>query len=455
MNVLLISTYELGRQPFGLASPAAWLRRDGFSVACLDCAVSPLDEETVRSANLIAFFTPMHTACRLALALLARVQEINPSATICFYGLYAPMNEEYLRRKGVEVVLGGEFESGLLQLARRLRQGSAAEKPLQPQPSVSLAKQTFHTPDRSDLPPLSRYAQLIIPGEAPRLAGYTEATRGCKYQCRHCPVVPVYQGKFRVVQQEAVLADIRQQVQAGAQHITLGDPDFLNGPGHALKIVRALHREFPRVSYDVVVKVEHLRKFADLIPELESTNCRIVTTAVESLNNRLLALLDKGHTREDFLEVAERFRRSPITLNPTFVPFTPWTRAEDYLDLLKNLWELQLTEQVSPVQLAIRLLIPEGSLLLERPELTPHLQGYDEEMLGYRWRHPDPRMDALQKELMAVVNRGNRENLSRSEIFLRIWKTAAKFLQASAPEVVETAVPPRAAVPYLNEPWYC
>ena len=32
MRALLISTYELGHQPFGLASPAAWLRRDDVEV---------------------------------------------------------------------------------------------------------------------------------------------------------------------------------------------------------------------------------------------------------------------------------------------------------------------------------------------------------------------------------------------------------------------------------------
>ena len=48
-----------------------------------------------------------------------------------------------------------------------------------------------------------------------------------------------------MVQREIVLADIRQQVAAGAQHITFGDPDFFNGPGHAIAIVEALARGIP------------------------------------------------------------------------------------------------------------------------------------------------------------------------------------------------------------------
>ena len=108
--------------------------------------------------------------------------------------------------------------------------------------------------------------------------GYTEATRGCKHLCRHCPVVPVYRGAFRIVQQDVVLEDIRQQVAAGAEHITFGDPDFFNGPGHAIPIVEALHREWPALTYDVTIKMEHLLKHRELLPVLKATGCLFVTS---------------------------------------------------------------------------------------------------------------------------------------------------------------------------------
>src|SRR5574341_2407766 len=123
MQVVLISSYELGRQPFGLASPAAWVRHAGGVVTCLDLAVQRLDEEAIRTADLVAFYVPMHTATRLAAALLPRVKTLNPRAHLCFYGLYAPVNEGYLRSLGAGTILGGEFEEGLLALAQRLRAG--------------------------------------------------------------------------------------------------------------------------------------------------------------------------------------------------------------------------------------------------------------------------------------------------------------------------------------------
>src|SRR5437762_7723345 len=117
VRVVLISTYEMGRQPFGLASPAAWLRAAGHEVTLADTSCAPLPLPAVKAAGLIAFFLPMHTATKLALRMLETVRAVNASATLCAYGLYAPLNERALRAAGVTAILGGEFETGLAELA--------------------------------------------------------------------------------------------------------------------------------------------------------------------------------------------------------------------------------------------------------------------------------------------------------------------------------------------------
>ena len=120
MKIVLISTYELGRQPFGLASPAAWLRKRGHEVTCLDLSREPLNEEAIREAGLMAFYVPMHTATRLTLELLEPVRRINPTAHLCAYGLYASLSADILRAQGIGSLLGGEFEQALVDLAEHL-----------------------------------------------------------------------------------------------------------------------------------------------------------------------------------------------------------------------------------------------------------------------------------------------------------------------------------------------
>ncbi len=288
-----------------------------------------------------------------------------------------------------------------------------------------------------------------------KVAGYTEASRGCKHLCRHCPIVPVYKGAFRVVERDVVLADIRQQVAAGADHITFGDPDFYNGPAHALAIVEAMHREFPQLSYDVTIKIEHLLNGARHLPALRDSGCAFVTSAVESVDNAVLERLEKGHTRADFLAVVELFRDAGLVLQPTFVPFTPWTTLGGYCDLLRVMVENGLVENIAPIQFAIRLLIPAGSRLLELAEVRELVEPFDEAALVYPWRNPDPRVDALGGEVHEIVGKSEKLGLSRGRTFEKIWQAAHGGAGA---DVEMPELPPlisRAAIPYLTEPWYC
>jgi radical SAM superfamily enzyme YgiQ (UPF0313 family) len=460
LKVLLISTYELGRQPFGLASPAAWLRAADFHTTSLDLSRQSLEEKAVRTAGLIAFYLPMHTATRIALRALERVRKLNPAAHLCGFGLYAPVNADLLRRLGVGTILGGEFEQGLLSLARRLEADAPGPGLPQVEPEISLVRQNFLLPYRDDLPPLEKYAHLTLPSDSTRVVGYTEASRGCKHLCRHCPIVPVYNGTFRIVQREVVLEDIRRQVAAGAQHITFGDPDFFNGVGHSMPIVEALHREHPGLSYDVTIKVEHLLKHAGHLPALRETGCAFVTTAVESVDDHVLRILDKGHTRADFIRLAGLMRGLGLFLVPTFVPFTPWTTLEGYEDLLATLIRLGLVEHVPPVQLTIRLLIPAGSRLLEVLPLDNAAIGpFQQEALSYPWANLDRRVDRVQRDLETMVQREAKAGASRTVIFGEIWKLLQHALNDGdeAPTTFPL-VPPgpsRATIPYLTEPWYC
>jgi radical SAM superfamily enzyme YgiQ (UPF0313 family) len=454
VNIVLISTYELGRQPFGLASPAAWLRKRGHQVVTLDLARQSLDEAAIRGARLIAIYLPMHTATRLATQLIPLLKRQNPSAHFCCYGLYAPMNVEYLRSLGVSTILGGEFEEGLAHLAERLGRQKGPEIEPQAEPMISMARLPFEVPDRTGMPAMEKYAHLIVPGNGYRIVGSTEASRGCKHLCRHCPIVPVYKGVFRVVPRDVVMEDIRRQAAAGAQHISFGDPDFFNGIRHAMELAEAFHKEFPTVTYDVTIKIEHLLKYQEHLPALRDTGCLFVISAVESVDDQVLDFLDKGHSREDFLQVVKMFRELGMTLHPTFVPFTPWTTLEGYLDLLRVIEEQGVIENVAPIQLGIRLLIPEGSRLLELGEIRGVIGPFDAASLTYPWKNGDVRVDLLSETVQDIAADGERQKESRQATFERIWK-AAHTAAGIAPPAVRTTILPSAGVPFLSEPWYC
>ncbi len=457
--VLIVSCYELGHQPLGLAWPAAFLQRAGFRPACLDTSVEGLDPERIRRARFAAISVPMHTALRLGFQAMRHIRELNPSCLICFFGQYAALNAEYLLANGVDFVIGGEYEEPLVRLLEVLRSGAGqsvagvgrAGVPAAPY----LGRILFPVPRRGALAPLDRYSGLETGGmRIP--AGYVEASRGCLHTCLHCPITPIYRGKFFVVPREVVLEDIRGLWASGARHVTFGDPDFLNGPGHSLRIVKAAHGEFPALTFDFTAKIEHLIRHRGLMDEFRRNGCLFIVSAAESLSDTVLAMLEKGHTRADFFEALRIVRGAGIVLRPSLVPFTPWTTMEDYTNLLESVGEAELVDCIDPVQYAIRLLVPPGSALLSRCYMRTALRRFNPQGFTYEWEHPDPRMDRLQADVAALVERAARVSEDAGITFGRIRDLAYETAGTKPSGPLRLPAARSLGSPVrLSEPWFC
>jgi radical SAM superfamily enzyme YgiQ (UPF0313 family) len=467
-SILLVSCYELGHQPASLAAPMGFLLRAGYKAEAMDVSVEGFDEEKAKRARFVGISVPMHTALRLGLRVAEAVRRINPGCHICFYGLYASLNADYLLGcAAADSVVGGEYESELVEIVKAVESGVTPASAIN---TTTLARLDFCVPERNGLPPLERYAKLEYRGEQ-RLAGYVEASRGCLHHCAHCPIPPVYNGRFFAVPREVVIEDIRRLVRMGAQHITFGDPDFLNGPTHSLRIARAVGEEFPGLTFDFTAKVEHIIKHRALMPELARLGCVFVVSAVESLSDAVLEKLVKGHTRRDVELALEILDEARIALRPTFVSFTPWTALEDFIETLEFVESRDLIDHVDPVQYSIRLLIPPGSLILNSPDAEVWLGPLVQESFSYEWRHPDQKMDELHKQVAGIVEQAARRNEDPRATFYRIRDAACRMrgdeneigrIEICADEICanETSVahsvePLRLRPPRLTEAWFC
>jgi len=463
-ETLLVSCYESGHQPLAVASAVALLEQAGHRARALDLSVEHLDSleqiSGVRDLRLVAISAPMHTALRIGVRVAKRVRRLAPGAHVCIYGLYASLNAEYLLGGPADSIIGGEFEQPLLALSDALRDG----RELAGIPGVQrlgdparpyLQKPPFALPDRDSLPALDRYAKLELGGQT-RQAAAVEASRGCLHFCRHCPIPPVYQGRFFVVPRDLVLEDVRRLVARGVSHITFADPDFLNGPGHSMALVRAMHTEFPELTFDVTTKVEQILKHRDKFRELAACGLLFVVSAVESLSDVVLDHLQKGHQRPDVAEALRLLRAAGIDMRPSLVAFTPWTRIEDYLEVLDWVDRDDLIDRVDAVQFSIRLLVPPGSLLADSEAMRPHLRGLAPEEFAYSWEHPDPRMDRLQRTVAAIVEQAALRGADARRTFLEVREAAFEAAGRMPPPL--TAIPPARSVtppPRLTEPWFC
>lgn len=457
--ILLIACYELGHQPLSLAWPLAFLKQAGLDALALDLSIQPFDESLAARAEFVAISVPMHTALRIGVEAARRVRGLNPGAHICFFGLYAWLNEDYLLNGIADSVVAGEYDKPLADLIRAIRSGGrgTAGVPGVSTPSSralpSLGRLPFPVPFRSQLEPLNRYARYSENGHL-LPAGYAEASRGCLHACRHCPIVPVYQGRFFVVPLETVLADIRQQVEAGAQHITFGDPDFLNGPKHSLRVAHSLHREFPCVTFDFTTKVEHILQHRPLFPEFAALGCSFVVSAFESVSDHVLHKLAKGHTATDIDTALDILDSASIAPQPTLVPFTPWTTLDDYLALLDFIHSRGLVQHIPPIQLSIRLLVPPKSALLAEPATADLFGDLDPAAFTHRWRHPDPRMDYLYSLICNLVELDTAAQELAEATHMRIRDLAYAISGRLVPPVPRP-IRVRPTPPRLTENWFC
>ncbi len=443
MRVLLVSTYESGHQPLHIAVPAAALVDAGHEVKTADLALGPLDPVAIDWAEAAAFSVPMHTAMRLARTAAALVRARRPDLPIAFYGLYAGSAPEEVPGPLGEVALVGEY----VDLLRRWI--DPATRPAVAVTSVEVGRSSAPVPDRSGLRPLSEYVHLAANG-GHRPAGYVEGSHGCRHRCRHCPIPAVYDGRYRVVPVETVLADVAQLVAAGARHITFGDPDFLNGPAHARRLLAAVSSAYPDLTYDVTVKIEHILHHAGLWGELAARGVILVVSAFETTNDQILGILAKGHRAVEAVQAMEVVRSHGIELRPTWLPFTPWTRPADLADILRFLVDHDLVESVDPIQLTLRLLIPPGSLLLNQPELLPYLGTYRPERLGYDWEYAVPELDGLQHRMAATV-----ERTAGAPAASVLAELAALVAEVSGEDPVSIPAGALAGRPRLTEPWFC
>lgn len=439
VKILLISGYEMGHQPLHLASPAARLAESGHEVRCLDLAVDRLSDAGVRWAEAVGISVPMHTALRIGLEAARRVRRTRPDLPVVMYGLYAGLASG---ESSVDACLVGEYERELVEWFRTRAPGSR----------VDLGIQEFLPPNRGGLPTLDRYAHLSL-GEEHRLAGYVEASHGCRHRCTHCPIPVVYGGRYRMVGADTVLVDIDRQVESGARHITFGDPDFFNGTTHSLRVLEAAHARHPHLTFDATIKVEHLLDHADLLPGLVASGVLFVVSAFEAVDDRTLDLLRKGHTAEDLERVMAVSHSVGLPLHPSWMPFTPITRPADVIGIFRFLDRHDLFAVTDPVQLSIRLLVPPGSLILSVDEFARHIGDYDPALLGHRWVSEDPRADLLQIEMARIAATDADGGADPIETFGRMWSAALTIAGTDPGEALKMAV--STGRPRLTEPWFC
>ena len=352
MKILLLSFYDLGKQPKIISELYQKLNNGTNEIDIVDYSV---EEKTLNLKNYDALgvYASMHTASVLAEEYLRNKDLPNK---LFVFGLYAKVFKEMFQNCEIIQNLDNADLESLLNV--QLNEEYSFK---------------HSVPDRTVLPSITDYSH-IVDGSNNLIAGSVETTYGCKHECTHCPVPIEFNGTFKTFGTDKILKDVSNQVEAGAKHISFNDPDFFNGPKHALKILEALNIEHPDLTYDSTIKVEHILKYPDYFKELKNLNMLFVISAFETTNDKVLNILKKNHSSLDLNSAVEFSLSHSIDIRPTWMPFSPWTEKQDLPNIIKLIEEYRLRETVDPIQLTIKLLVPKNSLILNDPDINNYLE---------------------------------------------------------------------------------
>lgn len=449
MRVLVLSLYDLGRPPLEALALAEQIRRAGqtdYQVDVVDLAVESWPTDFVAAADVVVLPVPMHTAARMAVEASARIRSGGSGARIACFGLYAHLAGGGLD-EAVDASFGPQhvhavFEWLALQPTRVSVPFRASDVPFD-----SSSSSVNVSPDR--------YAHLAI-GIERRVAGALSASSGCLHRCTHCPVPVAFDGRIKLASVDSVLASARLQIDGGAEHLSFVDPDFLNAPSHARRVVHALRRAHPTVTFDCTVKVEHILRHSEIWPEFAAAGCLFVVSALESVDDEVLRILDKGHTAAQGERAVDVLRSAGIEIRPSLLPFTPWTTVQGVAELFAFAERCDLIDSIDPVQFSIRLLVPQGSLLARHAAMLPYRGAYDLAAMTYRWISAHPGVDALQVRLAAIADDGASGGEPPRQTYARMRAVVAEALGPDQ-TILAASIGYGAteARPKMTEPWFC
>lgn len=433
-DILLVSTYESGFQSLGTTVAAAHLKQAGVSCRLLDLSlVSAPPSEELQRYTMVGFHVPMYHALPQSFNLASRIRTLDPRPKIFFFGLYAGLFRYEILDKYGDHVFHTNWEDELLDVVLHRGNGHSPVQighsvPMDPKrPAYSYKRQDrFLPPAREFLPDLGHYARFMDNG-ARLLTGNVETSRGCIHPCTHCPLPPVYGGKVTLIPEEVVLTDIDNLVRMGARHLSFIDPDFLNAPRHSLSIVQQMNERYPFLTYDFTAKITHFRRHAEYVEQLAPLGLRYALTAMEFNDEDTLERLKKKHSTDDLQWTIDFLRSLGVHVKPTFVFVNPWVTVEDMMNLLDFIEENDLIECVDPVQYKIRLLLFRNSLLLDGTYIDRSTFGNENDFYT-EWRHEDPAIEALYRDLVRVVDHHMAIGASFNDTFQAVRKVVSGYL---------------------------
>ncbi len=375
--VVKLSPHARRTPPLGLAYLGAVLLKAGYKVSALDLNATQIDEAELRkiikkdTPSIIGISTYTETHDN-GIKIAGLIKEESPETKVIIGGPHASvLYEEVARETGVDVVVRGEGEKTMLELADHFLKGSGGLTDIKGIATV-INGDLITTQDRA---PIADPDELPFPARELFLLhlydypfSVLSSRGGCPFACYFCAVNNIWKGKRRFRKPEKVMEEIKHLIQTRqVNRINFSDDSFTMDRSLILELCRMLQDIFRSVPLDWQCATRVDLVDDELLREMRLAGCKNIQYGIEAGSQKILDSIGKKIRPEHVRKSVRMTLRHGIEVSCSFMFPHPEDTEETICEQTMLMKELK--EMGAVITLAMTTPLPGTYLYEHRDEL--------------------------------------------------------------------------------------
>jgi radical SAM superfamily enzyme YgiQ (UPF0313 family) len=334
--------------PTGLCYLHACLQEAGYDSVLANFSAWPVarirQELLAFKPDLVGISQWTHNRqCSLELARICR--NLLPKSTIVMGGGHATFCYEDILIEGspVDIVVIGEAESTLLELAARLSSGTEWQGisgvAYRRNGAIVVTSPRKSLDDLDSLPLPTRYLDSSVGLDLELQSEFIVTTRGCPSTCYFCSSPDFWGKKVRFRSPSAIVEEIQYIRQRyGLIYFSIRDDTFTADRSRVLEFCSMLQKQEVNILWNCQSRVTAIDE--KLVIEMKRAGCECIQLGVESGSPRVLQLLGKKIAPAQIEHACATIREIGINLSIYLISDIPGETADDIqqtIDLVRHI----------------------------------------------------------------------------------------------------------------------
>lgn len=347
--------------PIGLLYIASFLKskKPSYDVRIFDFQVEDRDFfESLRGFKPDIIGITCQTALVYsALTLSEDIKKVLPGVKIIAGGVHPSIRpDDLLKSKDIDIVVRGEGEEAFFEIC----EAAELKAPFSQIKGISYkdaSGKIIHSPKRPINPNIDTYpmpAINLVPIEKYRISpdlrtgdrfGLILTSRGCPYDCIFCANKLLTERTYRMRSIKNVIEEVEYYINNhGVNQLMIIDDNFTVNKKRTIELCdEFIRRGYPRkLNWWAEARVDSLDE--ELLAKMKEAGCSILSLGIESGNQRLLDLINKGIAIKDIERAVRLIKKSGIKSRASIILGLPTETKEESRNTVKFAYSLPIDQ---------------------------------------------------------------------------------------------------------------